>query len=252
MEVAMQIFRRYRDPVILSAAALIPLGIAGILVPFRSTFVATASALLFVAVIVAIAVLGDRRAGVLATVSSTLWFDLFLTRPYERLAITHRADIETAVSLFIVGVVVTELAARNRTHHFMATQGADYVGLLYEFSELVASGAPAEEVVERTQHALTDLLGLRGCRYERGPGGRARLSIEHDGGVFLGGNLWDVDHMGLPGPEIELQVRGRGAELGRFVLVPTPGQPVPLQRRVVAIALTDQVGAALVPLLRSA
>lgn len=248
----MQNFRRYRDPLILSAAALVPLGIAGILVPFRSTFAATASALLFVAVIVAIAVLGDRRAGVLATVSSTLWFDLFLTRPYERLAITHRADIETAVCLFIVGVAVTELAARNRTHHSKATQEADYVGLLYEFSELVASGAPAEEVVERTERALTDLLELRGCRYERGPSGRVRLSIEHDGGVILGGDLWDVDNLGLPGPEIELSVHGRGAELGRFVLVPTPGQPVPLQRRVVAIALTDQVGAALVPRLRSA
>jgi K+-sensing histidine kinase KdpD len=252
MEVAMQNFRRYKDPLILSAAALVPLGIAGILVPFRSTFAATASALLFVAVIVAIAVLGDRRAGVLATVSSTLWFDLFLTRPYERLAITHRADIETAVCLFIVGVAVTELAARNRTHHSKATQEADYVGLLYEFSELVASGAPAEEVVERTERALTDLLELRGCRYERGPSGRVRLSIEHDGGVILGGDLWDVDNLGLPGPEIELSVHGRGAELGRFVLVPTPGQPVPLQRRVVAIALTDQVGAALVPRLRSA
>jgi len=252
MEVAMQNFRRYREHLILSVAVLVPLGIAGILVPFRSTFAATASALLFVAVIVAIAVLGDRKAGVLATVSSTLWFDLFLTRPYERLAITHRADIETAVSLFIVGVAVTELAARNRTHHSKATQEADYVGLLYEFSELVASGTPAEEVVERTELVLTGLLGLRGCHYERGPGVRVRLSIERDGGVILGGDLWDVDNLGLPGPEIELSVHGRGAELGRFVLVPTPGQPVPLQRRVVAIALADQVGAALVPRLRSA
>jgi K+-sensing histidine kinase KdpD len=252
MEVRMQNLRRYKGALILAAAALVPLGIAGILIPFRSTFAATASALLFVAVIVAIAVLGDRITGILATVSSTLWFDLFLTRPYERLAITHRADIETAVSLFIVGVVVTELAARNRDHHSLAAQEADYLGLMYEFSELVASGAPADEVIDRMQPALTDLLGLRSCRYERGPRSRARLMIERDGLVFLGGNVWDVDNLGLPGPEIELQVHGRGAVLGRFVLAPTPGQPVPFQRRVVAIALADQVGAALVPQLRSA
>ena len=248
----MQSVRRYKGPLTLAGAAWLPLGIAGILVPFRSTFAAPAAALVFVAVIVAIAVVGDRLSGILATVSSTLWFDLFLTRPYERLAITHRADIETAVSLFIVGVVVTELAARNRTHHSMATREAGHVDLLYELSELVASGAPAGDVIERARGALTDLLGLRSCRYEQGPRARTRLTIEHDGLVFLGGNVWDVDDVGLPGPEIALEVHGRGVVLGRFVLCPTPGLPVPYQQRVVAIALTDQVGAALVPQLRSA
>jgi K+-sensing histidine kinase KdpD len=248
----MQNVRRYKGPLTLAGAACIPLGIAGLLVPFRSSFAAPAAALLFVAVIVAIAVVGNRLAGVLATISSTLWFDLFLTRPYERLAITHRADIETAVSLFIVGVVVTELAARNRNHHSMATREAGHVDLMYEFSELAASGAPAEDVIERTKGALTDLLGLRSCRYEQGPRVRTRLTIEHDGLVLLGGNVWDVDEMGLPGPEIELEVHGRGVVLGRFVLSPTPGLPVPFQQRVVAIALIDQVGAALVPELRSA
>jgi hypothetical protein len=34
--------------------------------------------------------------------------------------------------------------------------------------------------------------------------------------------------------------------LGRFVLVPTPGVGVPLIERVVAVALADQVGGALV------
>jgi hypothetical protein len=58
--------------------------------------------------------------------------------------------------------------------------------------------------------------------------------------------------MGLPGPEIELLVHDRGQTLGRFVLTPTPGFPVSLQRRVVAVALADQVGAVLRPRLRSA
>ena len=53
--------------------------------------------------------------------------------------------------------------------------------------------------------------------------------------------------MGLPGPEIELLVQNRGKELGRFVLTPNPGYPVPYGRRVVAVARADQSGAPCVP-----
>ena len=137
--------------------------------PFRSSFANTASALILVAVIVAVAALGNRVSGFVATVSATLWFDFFLTRPYEKLAITHRPDIETAVSLFVVGIIVTELAARNRHHHATAAQEADYVGLIYEVSELAASGAPSREVVERVRRRAHRPAAPPACRYESGP-----------------------------------------------------------------------------------
>jgi hypothetical protein len=78
------------------------------------------------------------------------------------------------------------------------------------------------------------------------------LQIQKDGGVLLGGKVWQVESMGLPGPELELPVQGRGRTEGRFVLTPTPGYPVSLERRVVAIAIADQVGAANRLQLRSA
>jgi K+-sensing histidine kinase KdpD len=245
-------FRPYRDQLALAAAVVLPLGVAAVLVPVRSDFANTASALILVAVIVAVAALGNRFSGFVATVSATLWFDYFLTQPYERLAITHRPDIETAVCLFVVGITVTELAARNRHHHETATEEADYVSLIYDVSELVASGAPGSEVLERVRSALVDLLHLRACRYEWNPGSRPMMRLEHDGQVLLGGRLWGVDRIGLPGPEIELVVQHRGQALGRFVLTPTPGYEVSLQPRVVAVALADQVGGSLGPRLRSA
>ena len=248
----MEILRRHRNAAVNVAAFLLPLGMAALLVPFRSDFANTAAALVLVAVIVAIAVVGNRTAGFLAAISATVWFDFFLTRPFERLQITHRPDVETAVSLFLVGLVVTELAARSRHHHEAATEHSDYVGLIYELSELVASGAPALDVIERARTELGALLYLRSCRYESGLPERAMLRIEHDGQVVLGDRMWGVDQMGLPGPEIELLVQDRGKTLGRFVLRPTPGRPVPLQRRVVAVALADQVGSVLTPRLRTA
>ena len=245
-------FRRHRDRVATVAALVLPLGIAAILVPLRASFASPAAALVLVAVVVGVAALGNRGAGLLATVSATLWFDFFLTRPYERLAITHRPDIETAVGLFVVGVVVTELATRNRHHYQAATEGADSVGLIHVVSELTALGAPANEVIERVRVELIELLHLRDCRYESTLPERRRTRIEPDGHVILGGGVWDVHRVGLPGPELELPVQGRGRILGRFVLKPTPGYPVSKQRRIVAVALAAQVGAALLPELRSA
>jgi K+-sensing histidine kinase KdpD len=247
-------FRPHRDQIALAGALVLPLGVAAVLVPFRANFANTASALILVAVIVAVAALGNRFSGFVATIGATLWFDVFLTQPYGRLAITHRPDVETAVCLFVVGIIVTELAAQNRHHHASATEEADYVGLLYDISELVAAGAPTSDVREQVCIALVDLLHLRACRYEADPDPSARpmMRLEHDGHVLLGGRVWSVDQMGLPGPEIELLVQHRGQVLGRFVLTPTPGYEVPLQPRVVAVVLADQVGASLRPHLRSA
>ena len=216
---------------------------------FRSNFVNTASALILVAVIVAIAVLGNRVSGFVATVSATLWFDFFLTQPYEKLAITHRPDIETAVSLFVVGIIVTELAARNRHHHATAAQESNYVDLLYDVSELAASGASAIEVVERVRGALVDLLHLRAARFDPAEAERPMMRLGHDAQVLLGGRLWGVERMGLPGREIELLVQSRGEMLGRFVLTPAPGYPISYERRVVAVALADQAGATQPPQL---
>lgn len=245
-------FRRHRSVIVNVGGLVLPLAVAGILVPLRSSFADTAAALVLVAVIVAVAAIGNRTAGILATVSATVWFDFFLTRPFERLQITHRPDIETAGSLFVVGIVVTELAARNRHHHEAAIEQSDYVGLIHDLSELAASGAPAPDVVERAKSELVGLLHLRSCRYESAQLGRPMLRIEHDGQVVLGDRVWAVDQMGLPGPEIELLVQNRGQTVGRFVLRPSPGRPVTLQRRVVAVALADQVGSVLTPRRRSA
>jgi K+-sensing histidine kinase KdpD len=244
--------RQHRAAIVNLGAVVLPLAVAAVLVPFRSSFTDTAAALVLVAVIVAAAVVGSRPAGFLATVSATVWFDFFLTRPYEQLAITHRADIQTAGSLFVVGMIVTELAARNRQHQESAIEESDYVGLIYRLSELVASGAPADEVIERVRRELINVLDLRGCRYEPEIGQGHRIRMDHDGTVVIGEVSWAVNSLGLPGPELALLVRRRGQTLGRFVLEPTPGLPVTLQRRVVAVAIADQVGAALTPQLRSA
>jgi len=134
----------------------------------------------------------------------------------------------------------------------VAIEESDHVGLIYCLSELVAEGAPAEQIIERANDELIELLHLRSCRYEPGASDHRVTQLEHDGNVHLGSIRWGVHQMGLPGKELELQVQSQGASFGRFVLEPTPGWPVTVQRRVVAVAIADQVGASLVPRPRSA
>ena len=84
--------QEHRDAIAVFAGLFAPLAIAAVLVPFRSTFADTASSLGLVAVVVAVAANGSRTAGFVAAVSASLWFDFFLTRPFERFAMSHRPD----------------------------------------------------------------------------------------------------------------------------------------------------------------
>jgi hypothetical protein len=80
-----------RDRLAVLAALAAPLGLAAILVPFRTSFPNTDAALALVLVVVAVAANGYRLAGILAAVSTAVWFDFFLTQPYPALAGTAAA-----------------------------------------------------------------------------------------------------------------------------------------------------------------
>jgi K+-sensing histidine kinase KdpD len=239
-----------RDAIAMFAGLSLPVAVAAALAPFRATFASTASALILVAVVVGVAVLGNRSAGFIAAASASVWFDFFLTRPYERFEITHRPDVETTICLIIVGVAVTELAARGRHHRIVAIEESDYVDSIYRLSELVASGAPVDQVLSLARDCLIEVLHLRDCRYVPSYAGLPEAELAHDGLVYFGAARWGAESMGLPSSELELVVRERGQILGRFLLGATPGVPVSVQRRLVAVAIADQVGGALAPYLR--
>lgn len=241
----MDIVRRHRDRIVFLAAFLAPLALALVLVPFRGSFANTAAALLFVGIILAMAVAGNRLTGVIASVSSAIWFDFFLTKPYERLAMSNGHDIETTVCIVVVGVIVTELAARNRHHSEIANEESDYIAMVHDLADAAAGSETTSSVVRRASDSLTDLLELRACRFEAGTQGRRLPRMESDGRIVHAGLAWPVHDIGIPGPETEILVKWRGQAIGRFVLVPTRGLPVSMERRVVATLIADLVGAAL-------
>jgi K+-sensing histidine kinase KdpD len=222
-----------------------PLAVALILVPSRGTFAGAAAALILVVVIVAVAVGGNRFTGFVASVSAALWFDFFLTEPYEKFAISQRSDIETAVSLLVVGPLVSELAARTRHYSRVSSEESGYVAMVQDLTEFAKSAAPSTLVVERAREALTEVLDLRGCYFDLQPSDPPMAQIQANGDVIHVDMLWPAEAMGIPGPEAEIASQWRGRVYGRFVITPTPGQPISLERRVVAALLASVVAASL-------
>lgn len=73
--------RLTRDRIALLAAIVGPLAVSAALTSVRHSLSNTDAALLLVAVVVAVAMVGHRVAGYLAAVSIAAWFDFFLTQP---------------------------------------------------------------------------------------------------------------------------------------------------------------------------
>ncbi|MEV7852097.1 DUF4118 domain-containing protein [Streptomyces sp. NPDC088183] len=235
-----------RDRAAVAAALVCPPAVAGLLVPFRTDLTSTNSALILVVVVVAVAAIGNRVAGALAALSAAVWFDFFLTAPYERFTIGNRDDIQTAVLLLVVGLVVSQLAARARRLRVVAITDAGHLATIHDTAQLAQSTTSPDAVVDHVRGELTRLLGLKGCRFEYGTLLGHPPRLEQDGDVVVGRRTWDVERRGWPQEEIELRATGNGHYYGRFMLAPTPGaEPAPLQARLVAVTLADQAGAAM-------
>jgi hypothetical protein len=234
-----------RDGTAIVAAVVAPLAVAAVLVPFRGGFSNTNAALVLVVVVVAVAAIGNRLAGALAALSAAVWFDFFLTVPYERFTITRSADVTTAVLLLAVGLAVSQLAARARRLQVIAITDAGYLSQIRDTAELAQSSTGPDAVVDQVRDQLTGLLQLNGCRFEYGSLLGHPPRLEQDGTVVSGRTRWDVDRLGLPDEEVELRTFAGGRFLGRFMMRPAPGAAPSLQARLVAVTLANQVGVAL-------
>ncbi|MEU2672566.1 DUF4118 domain-containing protein [Streptomyces sp. NPDC007164] len=228
------------------AGVLAPLLIALALVPFRPSVTHTNAALLLVVAVVAVAALGSRLAGAVAALSAAAWFDFFHTEPYQSFHIQDRADIESAVLLLAVGLIVSQLAARARTLEWVAVTDASHLERLHGTTRMARFSNSADDVVHRVRQELTEVLELRECRFEYGALIGRPPRLDPDGGVYVPGWIWDVDRQGWPDGEIELRATAHGHYQGRFMMTPEPGAaPPPLEARLVAVDLAAQAAAAL-------
>jgi K+-sensing histidine kinase KdpD len=236
-----------RRPLIIGLAVLLPYLACLVLAGFRDSIANTDAALGLVLLIVAAGSTGIRAAGMLTALSSAVWFDFFLTEPFNRFAISKRADIETAALLMLVGVAVTEIALWGRRQQARASREQGYLDGVLRASVAVGAGpASSDALIDYVCQQLVEVLRIDRCRFETGAAA-ALASINNDGTVSYNGHPIDVARRGLPtDTEISLVVPGGGTPGGAFLLTAATGsvRPSPEQLRV-AVALANQVSAAL-------
>ena len=221
------------------------IALAGVLVGLRGEIDSANVALLLMLVVLLAAAIGGRLAGAVAAVVATLSFDFFHTVPYGTLTIDSRDDVETALILLVAGLVGGEIAVRARRSRRAAERGHDEIVRLHRVAELAASGAGAEAVSQAVERELVALLDLEECRYERLASGPPLARLERSGAVSAATHRYERGEFALPTEGVELPVIGLGQPHGRLVLRPRAGAGVALDRRVVAVALSDQLGAVL-------
>lgn len=231
--------------VVRAVAVLAPLVACLLLAGFRATVPAASAVLVLVLLVVAVAATGDRLGGVVAAVSSGVWFDFFLTEPYNTLAIDDPDDIQAAVLLVLIGLAVTELALWGRRQQQQAARRSGYLDGVVSAAASVAQAdsGPAKAVDVVAAH-IADVLGADTCRYVAGPVHDPRVAIlDHDGVLTQNGHQRDVDRTGLPVDEyVGIEVRRGPRVIGYFEVVAATRSVRPSGEQCrVAVLLADQV-----------
>ncbi|WP_433167435.1 DUF4118 domain-containing protein [Kribbella sp. CA-247076] len=241
-----QLAERMRTAVV-AGAVVVPAVVCAAMVPFRARVENTNTALVLVLVVVAAAASGVRWAGTVAALSGSACWAFFLTQPYQQITITDESDMVTAALLTLVGVAVAEILWARRRQTRAGQQQTYLTGILRTAGLVAAGSARTEGVIEHVADQLVDLLGVDDCYFDSDTRDQAPAALVRDGTVVRRGRELAVDRLGLPTDcEIELRVHHNGITRGRFLLIASTRLARPsLAQRQVAVALADQVGAAL-------
>ncbi len=234
-------------PLVVTAAAVVPLAACGILSLVRDSVANTNAALGLVLLVVAAAATGVRLAGIVAALSSAAGFDYFLTEPYGTFNIADRTDIETAVLLVLVGAAVTEIALWARREQARASREQGYLdGVLGTAAAVAAGRASTDDLIDLVCRQVVEILQIDSCRFDAGT--RSGLpALDPSGTVTRHGRTVDVSRQGLPTDSmIALLVRSGGVTYGHLLLTAATRVVRPSQQQLrVAVTLANQVGAAL-------
>jgi len=234
---------------VVAVAAAAPLACCAALAAFRSDVPNATAALVLVLVIVAMAATGQRVAGLVAAVSSGVWFDFFLTEPFHRFTVTDPDDIEAMALLVVVGAAVTELALWGRRQQARASNRSGYLHGVMGTAEIIAAKqSSSNSLIDHVSSEIQELLAVDECRFDPHAAHDPRYAVlARDGSVTRGGEPCNVARDGLPTDELTaLVVQHGGATYGQFLITSASRVARPtLEQRRVAVLLADQVGSAL-------
>jgi Domain of unknown function (DUF4118) len=240
--------RRPREPedgsqfIGLAVGVLGSLALSVAMLPLRNHLHNDNMALALVVPVLIAGVIGGRWPGALSAIAAALCFDFFFTQPYQSLRISSGNDIASIVVLLIVAFISAEVGIRARRGGHSARESRADLDRLYRVIELAARGGDIEDVVSSARAELIGLFGLIDCAFENteSESSLPRLGIR---GALEGAQLvaTHTDFL-LPPGGVELPVVGRGRVYGRLVLFASESVRASLQKRLVAVAIADELG----------
>lgn len=222
------------------AGSVIAIGLGGLLVTVRDVIGNTNVALILVVVIVAAAALGGRLAGVVTAGAACLTFNFFHSEPLYTLRVHSSDDIWTISLLFVIGLVVGQLAVFARHNQVNAVIDRAGTAHLEEIGAMVAENQPPSEVWPAVQAALRDELRLVDATFEPGEHPTSSMAVLDRAGRFDNKVMfWSREGFELPRDGVALRVSAGSHSYGRIVLAPSPGRGTTRGQRQVAVALAD-------------
>jgi len=230
-----------RVPFGVAVGALSALVVASALVPFRDHLPNADMALALVIPVLLGAIIGGRVAGGVTAVVAALTFDFVFTQPYLSLRISSKDDVATFVVLFIVAMVAAEVGIRGRRGGVAARESRSELDRLLRVAEASARGADVDDVVMSARAELIGLFGLDECVYQADRSG-PELPRLGNRGALENARLVSWGDFLLPTGGVEIPVMGRGRELGRLVLYAAEATRASLEKRLVAVAIADELG----------
>lgn len=198
-----------------------------------------ACGLLFVLLVVGGAATGDRAAGYLAAVASATAFDFFLTDPTLNLKINSWEDVQFAVAMIIVGVLVTEMIMWGFRQRARSRRRAGYL-------DDVVAVSGGSHGADHIASQIKAVLGVDQVTFSAEPPADDAAVVERDGSVTRGGSSMAVHRAGLPTDDVVyIPAHRAGETIGAFAVVAAAREVWPSREQLqVCAVLADQLGAA--------
>ena len=213
-------------------ATAIPIAAAALLIPLRETIATSTAALILVLPVVLVALTGSATAGALSALAAALAFDILLTRPYYSFTIDAADDVESALVLGLIALVVATVVTREVESRTRSSSRRRELIAVDTIAHAVAH-ADLVRLVEVTTGTIVDLLDARSCHWS--PGFHGTIGPVLDRSTSFTG----ADGPALPAAGLEIPVVYEREELGRLIVRGDSNEPISAEERHTLVTIAD-------------
>ena len=192
------------------------------------------------ALVVALAALASRGAGLVTAVVAALTFNFFHAKPYHSLRIHESRDVAIVALLAVLGLVISDISAWRRRREAIAHRHERAVAAPLTIGNLAAGVHPVGEVWPAVVTTILDQLSLADCGVvAQQPTNLPLISRS------VGRGEDGSDSLLLPAKGASIAIVNGASTLGYLVVMPPPGiTSLTIERRVI-VALADHLAIAL-------